>query len=133
MLMAVLSVNLFADVKFSKEENDQMFNTQIKKIKLENNFPQKVDDHIYWIDLYANNKGALVYEYQIVKNLNQTQIKEYNKHLNSTLLSAYCNDKSIYEVIMVRNKRDINIIYRYEGENLAFIKVNKEICKKYRK
>ena len=43
-----------------------MFYSEVKNVKANSNFPQKIDDYIYWIDLFANKNGVLVYEYQIV-------------------------------------------------------------------
>ena len=130
MLMVVLSINLFAE---SKESYEEMFYSEVKNVKANSNFPQKIDDYIYWIDLFVNKNGVLVYEYQIVKSLNQKQINEFKKHMNVNMSNALCNDKLTYEVIMVKHNRDVNVNYRYEGQNLISIKVNKEICKKYRK
>ena len=51
MLMVVLSINLFAE---SKESYEEMFYSEVKNVKENSNFPQKIDDYIYWIDLFAN-------------------------------------------------------------------------------
>ena len=55
MLMVVLSINLFAE---SKESYEEMFYSEVKNVKENSNFPQKIDDYIYWIDLFANKNGV---------------------------------------------------------------------------
>ena len=45
---------------------------------------------------------------------------------------SLCTDASVYDIIMLKHQKEINVNYRYEGKNLISIKLNKDICKKYR-
>ena len=124
--MVILSTNLFA-----KSENNE-FASNIKELKESIDFPQKIDSYLYWLDLYLNDKGILMYEYQIVKKLSQQQIEAFKKHINNNILKEMCNDENIYNVILLKNQKEVNVVYRYEGKNLVSIKLNKDICKKYK-
>ena len=101
MLMVVLSINLFAE---SKESYEEMFYSEVKNVKANNNFPQKIDDYIYWIDLFANKNGVLVYEYQIVKSLNQKQITE--RHARAMLS---LNEEKQQEVLREVLKKKLTV------------------------
>lgn len=126
VLMVILSTSLFA-----KSENNG-FASNVREMKESINFPQKVDSYLYWLDLYLNDKGILMYEYQIVKKLSQQQIEVFKKHLNNNLMKDMCNDESIYDFILLKNKKEVNVVYRYEGKNLVSLKLTKDICKKYK-
>lgn len=126
VLMMVLSTSLFA-----KSENNE-FASNVREIKENIDFPQKVDSYLYWLDLYLNDKGILMYEYQIVKKLSQQQIDTFKKHINNNILKDMCMDESIYNVILLKNQKEVNVVYRYEGKNLVSLKLTKDICKKYR-
>ena len=52
--------------------------------------------------------------------------------INNNMLKDMCNDESIYDVILLKNQKEVNVVYRYEGKNLISFKLNKDICKKYR-
>ena len=126
VLMIVLSTSLFA-----KSENNE-FASNIREIKENIDFPQKVDSYLYWLDLYLNDKGILMYEYQIVKKLSQQQIETFKKNINNNMLKVMCMDESIYNGILLKNQKEVNVVYRYEGKNLVSLKLTKDICKKYR-
>ena len=124
--MVILSTSLFAE-----SENNE-FASNVREIKENIDFPQKVDSYLYWLDLYLNDKGILMYEYQIVKKLSQQQIEVFKKHINNNMLKNMCSDESIYDVMLLKNQKEVNVVYRYEGKNLVSFKLNKNICKKYR-
>ena len=126
VLMVILSTSLFA------ESENNKFASNVKELKESISFPQKIDSYLYWLDLYLNDKGILMYEYQIVKKLSQQQIEAFKKHINNNMQKDMCSDENIYDVILLKNQKEINVVYRYEGKNLISLKLNKDICKKYK-
>ena len=124
--MVILSTSLFA------ESENNKFASNVKELKESISFPQKIDSYLYWLDLYLNDKGILMYEYQIVKKLSQQQIEAFKKQINNYMQKDMCSDENIYDVILLKNQKEVNVVYRYEGKNLVSFKLNKNICKKYR-